>query len=263
MVADTTRGMEASYTALVAHVRTAFSSYDGSHDFAHLERVVANARALAAASAAPPPAEALISVSALLHDIDDKKYGGDEVNQPRARAALRACGVSDGDAEKTCAVIRGVSFTTEMARMAAGGAAAAAGAEERDPLVALATAIVQDADRLDAIGATGIACVGPAARPRGPAPARLTATHMRARALSLPTQRRRCFCFGGSRNRPLAESVDHFHEKLLRLKGLMKTPAGRAAAEARHETMVAFLGVLEREWKGELGASLAGVGELE
>jgi hypothetical protein len=186
VVADTARGMEASYTALVAHVRAAFSSYDGSHDFAHLERVVANARALAAASAAPPPAEALISVSALLHDIDDKKYGGDEVNQPRARAALRACGVSDGDAKKTCAVIRGVSFTTEMARMAAGGAAAAAGAEEGDPLVALATAIVQDADRLDAIGATGIACVGPAARPRGPAPARLTATHT-ARARPLAT----------------------------------------------------------------------------
>ena len=218
--------------ALSAHVRAAFSSFDGSHDFAHVERVVANARALAAASGAPPATASLVFRAALLHDMDDKKYGGDEVAQPRARAAMRACGVADGDADRVCACVRGVSFTGEMARVAAAAAAAAVGSgggggapegAGEDPEVALATAIVQDADRLDAIGATGIA---------------------------------RVFCFGGSRSRPLAESVQHFHDKLLKLKGLMKTDAGRAAAAARHETMVAFLGVLEREWGGELGASL-------
>jgi uncharacterized protein len=206
---------EASFAALSAHVSAAFSSYDGSHDFAHLERVVASARALSRACGAPAPTAALVLRAALLHDMDDKKYGGDEVAQPRARAAMHACGVPECDVEATCAVIRGVSYTSEVARAADGSAQAAAA----DARVALATAVVQDADRLDAIGATGIA---------------------------------RCFCFGGSRNRPLAESVAHFHEKLLKLKGLMKTEAGRAAAEARHDTMIAFLSALQKEWSGEL-----------
>lgn len=208
------------FLSLTAHVRQEFASFDGSHDFSHLERVVSNARALCASSFCDPPTAELVLRSALLHDMDDRKYGGDEIAQPRARAALRACGVPDAEADLVCEVIRGVSFSGEMSRAAAsggsGGAPAAAGA---GGVAALATAIVQDADRLDAIGATGIA---------------------------------RCFCFGGARNRPLSESVQHFHDKLLKLKGLMKTDAGRAAAAARHETMVGFLEVLEKEWSGAL-----------
>lgn len=77
-------------------------------------------------------------------------------------------------------------------------------------------AVVQDADRLDAMGAIGIA---------------------------------RCFTFGGGR--PAQESVAHFHVKLLRLKGLMKTEEGRRRAEKRHQIMLDFLDQLSGEEKGE------------
>ncbi|CAA6655750.1 unnamed protein product [Spirodela intermedia] len=89
--------------------------------------------------------------------------------------------------------------------------------------------VVQDADRLDAIGAIGIA---------------------------------RCFTFGGSKNRPLHDpsipprtderqpSINHFHEKLLKLKDLMKTKAGQRRAEGRHKFMLDFLKVFYEEWDG-------------
>ena len=215
-VNDTTRlRIMLSFPLLEAHVRSAFASFDGSHDFAHLERVLANARALSALESAPPALSALVDAAALLHDMDDKKYGGDEAAQPRARAALAACGADAAFTERALAVVRGVSYTSEVARLAAGAGAGAPAAAPTDPDVELATALVQDADRLDAMGATGIA---------------------------------RVFCFGGARGRPLAESVQHFHDKLLKLRDMFKTGAGRALAGERHDTMVQFLGTLGREW---------------
>ena len=163
-------------------------------------------------------------MAALLHDCDDKKYGGDETTQPNARAALSAASVPPAAAERVLSIIRGVSYSSEVARLRASGGGGASSAAADDPELALATAIVQDADRLDAIGATGIA---------------------------------RVFCFGGARGRPLAESVQHFHDKLLKLRDMCKTGAGRAAAAARHETMVSFLNCLEKEWGGELGVAAA------
>ena len=76
--------------------------------------------------------------------------------------------------------------------------------------------IVQDADRLDAMGAVGIA---------------------------------RTFAYGGEHGRPVADSIQHFHDKLLRLKNLMNTETGRRMAEHRHEFLEAFL----REYEAESG----------
>lgn len=73
---------------------------------------------------------------------------------------------------------------------------------------------MQDADRLDAIGAVGIA---------------------------------RTFAYGGAHGRSLKESISHFHEKLLLLKDLMNTPAAKEMAEARHQFMVNFLSEWEKE----------------
>ncbi len=127
------------------------------------------------------------------------------------------------------AVIDGVSFKGELKR--AGDAA---------PLP-LEVAVVQDADRLDAIGAIGIA---------------------------------RCLTFGGARHRVLydpevppiadltheaysksstnATTINHFYEKLLKLQSMMKTAAGRRTAEGRHKFMEAYLHQFFAEWSGEL-----------
>jgi uncharacterized protein len=193
--------------SLASLVAAQTQGVDGSHDFAHISRVVANARRLCAAEQLPAAEARLAVAAALTHDLDDAKYGGSAA-LTRARAALAACeeGFTAAEVERVCAVIAGVSYTGERASLASGSPPASA----PDRL----TAIVQDADRLDAIGAHGIA---------------------------------RCFCFGGARSRPLAESVAHFHEKLLRLRDMMKTPAGRAEAQGRHAYMEAFLAQLALE----------------
>jgi uncharacterized protein len=190
---------------LAALVAQHTQGVDGSHDMAHIERVVANARRLAAAEQLPPAELRLAIAAAYCHDLDDAKYGGTPA-LARARAALAACeeAFTPAEVERACAVIGGVSYTGERASLASGGG----GAPDR------LTAIVQDADRLDAIGAHGIA---------------------------------RCFCFGGARSRPLAESVAHFHEKLLKLRAMMKTQGGREEAEGRHAYMEGFLAQLARE----------------
>ena len=185
------------------------ANVDGSHDHSHLQRVAANCSRLCAAEGLSPDDARLCAAAAWAHDLDDKKYGGSDA-LPSARSVLaEAGGYSAADIERVCAIIRGVSFSAEKAARGAGGAP--------PPPPDSLTAVVQDADRLDAIGAHGIA---------------------------------RCFCFGGARNRPLAESVAHFHEKLLTLKGLMKTAAGRREADARHDFMVAFLAQMDSEAAG-------------
>ncbi len=181
-------------------------SIDGSHDMAHIARVVSNVRRLAAVEGLPAAELRLVTAAAYVHDLDDRKYGGDE-SYCNARQVLTACseGFSAQEVEAVVTIVKGVSYTGEKASLAAGAGA------QTDRL----TACVQDADRLDAIGATGIA---------------------------------RCFCFGGARSRPLSESVAHFHDKLLLLKSMMKTEAGRQEAESRHAFMLTFLDQLQREW---------------
>ncbi len=197
-------------STLAERVERLTEGVDGSHDFAHIRRVVVNALRLCKEEALSPADTRLCIAAAYAHDLDDKKYGGtDGLSRARAVLAEAAEAYTQEEVEAICTIIGGVSFTGERAAAGAG----AAGGAPCDRL----TACVQDADRLDAIGAHGIA---------------------------------RCFCFGGSRSRPLAESVQHFHDKLLLLRDMMKTPAGRRAAEERHAYMLAFLAQLEAESAG-------------
>ena len=117
--------------------------------------------------------------------------------------SLAACtaAVSPEMTERICRDIASVSFSKNRGRKPE----------------TLEGRIVQDADRLDAMGAVGIA---------------------------------RTFAYGGEKGRPLKDSVSHFHEKLLLLKDLMNTEAGRALAEERHAFMLAFLAELEKETGG-------------
>ena len=174
---------------------TLFERAGGSHDFAHTMRVFENAVRIAEEE--PSCDKGLAVLEALLHDVDDHKLFSTG-NNANARAFLETRGVSPERIERICRDINSVSFSKNRGR------------RPETP----EGRIVQDADRLDAMGAVGIA---------------------------------RTFAYGGEKGRPLKDSVLHFHEKLLLLRDTMNTGAGRALAEERHAFMQAFLEELEKE----------------
>lgn len=137
----------------------------------------------------------VVTLAALLHDVDDHKLFS-TVNNANARNFLVAEGIASETIEEICEVINAVSFTHGQSPRTIEGK------------------IVQDADRLDAIGAIGIA---------------------------------RAFAFGGSVGNNLSDTVQHFRDKLLKLKGMMNLPEAVKMAELRHDRMVIFLSQLEEE----------------
>ena len=183
----------------VAYITDLFRENADGHDIDHSLRVYRSAMRLAAHY--PDCDRLTVALAALLHDADDHKLFRTENNE-NARRFLRAQGVDDETADRICAVINAVSFSKNRGKTPATP-------EGR---------IVQDADRLDAIGAVGIA---------------------------------RTFAFGGRAGRPMDESVQHFYDKLLLLKDAMNTPEARALAEARHSYMETFLAELAAERSGE------------
>lgn len=155
--------------------------------------------------------QGIVCLAALLHDVDDAKLSPDTAaTLGNARAFLDAHGVTADEAEAVLTAIREVSFSKN------GGTAPST----RE------AACVRDADRLDAIGAIGVA---------------------------------RAFAFGGSRGRALhdptgkdqATTIAHFHDKLLLLKDMMCTQAGRRLAEGRDRYLRSFLDEFMAEWEGE------------
>ena len=184
--------------AALGYVRALFEGNADGHDFGHTVRVYENAMRIAESE---PGADRLtVALAALLHDADDPKLFQTEGNA-NARRFLAEQGVEPDTAERVCGAINAVSFRKN-------GTKTPATPEGR---------IVQDADRLDALGALGIA---------------------------------RTFAYGGRHGRGLEESVRHFHEKLLLLKDGMNTDAAKALAAPRHAFLEAFLAEWERETAG-------------
>lgn len=204
---------------------------DSSHDWFHIDRVRNTAVALAKAEGLDASAQATVELAALLHDLKDWKYSGDEDAGPLAAEAwLVEHGADASLAALVKTVVASVGFKTEL-----GGSSPADALSGADRTI---FEVVQDADRLDAIGAVGIA---------------------------------RCFTFGGAHDRTIYDpaikpriglskeeyklgnptSLNHFYEKLLTLKDRMKTPSGRAMADARHRHMELFLEQFLAECKGE------------
>ena len=179
----------------IEYIEMLFSSDCGGHDAAHSKRVYHNA--LLIADTEPDCDRFIVALAALLHDADDHKLFHTENNE-NARTFLAKHRIDNTQAEQICEIINGISFSKNRGIR---------------PNM-LEGKIVQDADRLDAIGAIGIA---------------------------------RTFAFGGERKRPLEDSVQHFHDKLLLLKSEMNTKEGLRLAESRHSMMVQFLEELERE----------------
>jgi uncharacterized protein len=208
---------------------------DASHDYSHVERVEKLGVRIALVEGIDNDNELLIiRLACLLHDIEDYKYRDDNDDNaafPIIRLILTEAGFNESSLqERVCNVIKNVSFHTEIKKSTT----------ESRPLD-LVSACVQDADRLDAIGAIGIA---------------------------------RCFTYGGAKHRILydpnqlpvkeldllkndytkkernATTINHFHEKLLLLAGMMKTKEGKRIAENRHQVMIDFLEEFQEEWLG-------------
>ena len=187
---------EERISAAMAYVEALFAGNADGHDLAHTLRVYRNAMLLADSVDCDREIAAL---AALLHDADDPKLFQTSDNA-NARAFLRAQGVDEDETARIIAAVNAVSFSKNR---------------DRRP-ESVEGQIVQDADRLDAVGAVGIA---------------------------------RTFAFGGSHGRDLEDSIRHFHKKLLLLTGMMNTDAAKALAAERHEFMLDFL----RQWDRETG----------
>ena len=206
----------------ILFVKQQLKDSEGGHDWFHIERVYKNALLISKSETCD---KLVVQLGALLHDIADSKFhNGDETIGPRlAREFLEAENVPDEVITQVVAIIENISYK-------GGNFSKTYHSKELD--------IVQDADRLDAIGAIGIA---------------------------------RTFNYGGFKNRPLynpaiapnlrmtkeeyknseAPTLNHFYEKLLLLKGKMNTETAKQIAKDRHHFMEVFLSQFYAEWEGE------------
>ncbi len=189
-----------------------FNEDSTGHDLLHTLRVVKNAELLQKEHGGDA---FIITLAALLHDADDKKLSpGTYKNKDNARRILCANDISEDDMERIISIINSVSFS------------------DGKTAETIEAKIVQDADRLDALGAIGIA---------------------------------RCFSFGGAHGRPIYNESDfiegnietstsgiaHFYQKLLRLKDMMNTQYGRREAEKRTDFLEKYLTQFISEIKNE------------
>ena len=203
-------------------VKEKLENAEGGHDWFHIERVYKNAILI---SKEEDCDITIVKLGALLHDIADSKFhGGDESVGPKiAREFLSSENVSEEIITHVINIIENISFK---------------GGNFEKKFTSKELEIVQDADRLDAIGAIGIA---------------------------------RTFNYGGFKNRQLynpnippnlnmskeeyknsdAPTINHFYEKLLLLKDKMNTDTGKKIAQERHLYMETFLEQFHLEWNGE------------
>lgn len=208
-----------------AFVQKTLKGAEGGHDWFHIQRVYNSATVIAKGEDAN---SLVVALGALLHDIADAKfYDGDETVGPKiAREFLNAINVDEEVIEHVIQIINNISFKNSLSK-------------NQNQFSSIELSIVQDADRLDAIGAIGIA---------------------------------RAFNYGGFKNRELfnpdiapnlnlskeeykkskAPTINHFYEKLLLLKHKMNTATGKKLAEERHAYMLSFLEQFNNEWNGKL-----------
>jgi uncharacterized protein len=195
-------------------VRQRMQGFDSGHDWWHIERVRRIAKYINAKESLADPF--ILDISALLHDTVDSKFRKDDSDKlfRIIEEFLDNAGM-DNIKNNVIEVIRNVSFSNKNPT-----------GNLKDPVLL----VLQDADRLDAIGAIGIA---------------------------------RAFNYGGYRNSPIfipkeqsegntKTTIDHFYEKLLKLKDLMNSTTGRAMAEERHLYIENYLKQFYKEWNAEV-----------
>ena len=203
-----------------AHVRERLEHDSSGHDWWHIDRVVRLARRLAREEGADV---FLCELAALTHDLVDGKLNPDEA---RALADLRAWLAEEG--VDATAIVVVIDIITHLSFKGGG----------QPPMRTLEGQIVQDADRLDAIGAIGIA---------------RAFAYGGAKGLPLhdPEARPREQMTAAEYRRQQAATINHFYEKLLLLKDRMNTATARRLAAQRHAVLEEFLSEFQAEWDGE------------
>jgi len=208
--------------ATVKFVKETLKIAEGGHDWWHIYRVWNNAKTIAKSEDVDL---LIVELGALLHDIADSKFnnGDEEIGPKTARDFLQSLQVEETVIEHVENIIRNISFR---------------GSNEVKTFKSLELDVVQDADRLDGLGAIGIA---------------------------------RTFTYGGHKGRMLYDpnilpnlnmnkeeyknsnspTLNHFYEKLLLLKDLMNTTTGKTMSEDRHQFMEIYLTQFYKEWEGQ------------
>jgi len=206
-----------------AMIRARLSGEGTGHDWRHIDRVRTNALRIGREEGAHLE---IVELGALLHDVADHKFhnGDDTIGPQIAKEWLESLHAPEWVCDAVVEIVRSVSFK---------------GADVADTSTSLEAKVVQDADRLDAMGAIGIA---------------------------------RAFAYGGYKGRELynpeippvrhstfddykkttSPTINHFYEKLLLLLDRMHTASGRRLAEQRHRYMEEFLKQFYAEWNGEI-----------
>lgn len=213
--------MHNSIQQTINFVKLTLANAETGHDWFHIERVYKTALTI---NALEKGDDQVVSFAALLHDIADPKFndGDEEIGPNKAEEFLKSIHVNDQVIDHVKLIIQNMSFKNSF---------------DKEGFTSKEMQIVQDADRLDAIGAIGIA---------------------------------RAFTYGGFKNRVLydpaikpvenhskesyknttAPTINHFYEKLLLLKDTMNTETGKKIATERHQFMLAYLEQFYGEWEG-------------
>ncbi|MFW0714639.1 HD domain-containing protein [Pedobacter sp. N23S346] len=214
--------MQDSILKTITFVKQTLKDAEAGHDWFHIERVLKTAINI---NQEEHGNELVVAFAALLHDIADPKFnnGDEEVGPNVAESFLQSLAIEEETVKHVKLIIQHMSFKNSF---------------DGNSFTSKEMQIVQDADRLDAIGAIGIA---------------------------------RAFTYGGFKNRILydpaikieahqskesyknttAPTINHFYEKLLLLKDMMNTAAGKKIAEKRHQFMLNYLDQFYSEWEGE------------
>jgi len=210
--------------ATVVFVKATLSEAEGGHDWWHIYRVWNNAKLIASGEADVDMLT--VELGSLLHDIADSKFhAGDEEIGPRtARTFLESLKVDETVIRHVENMVRHISFK---------------GSLENQVWTSPELAVVQDADRLDAIGAIGIARTFN------------YGGHM-GREIFNPTIPPNLHMTKEEYKKSIAPTLNHFYEKLLLLKDMMNTATGKRLAQARHEYMESFLKQFHAEWDGQM-----------
>ncbi|MEO6524103.1 MAG: HD domain-containing protein [Mucilaginibacter sp.] len=205
------------------YVKITLQGAEAGHDWFHIQRVWNNAKLIGSQERVDM---LIVELAALLHDIADSKFhnGDEEIGPQTAGAFLKSINANADVIEHVQQIIRYMSFKASF---------------DEVKFNSLELQVVQDADRLDAIGAIGIA---------------------------------RAFTYGGFKNRELYDpaippnlsmskeeykntlspTINHFYEKLLLLKDKMNTKTGKQIAQQRHQFMEQYLEQFYGEWEGRM-----------
>ncbi|TDG37371.1 HD domain-containing protein [Pedobacter changchengzhani] len=214
--------MNTILSSTISFVKETLANAEAGHDWFHIERVYKSAIEI---NKTEKGNGLVVQLAALLHDIADSKFnnGDEEIGPNKASDFLKSINVDVETINHVKLIIQNMSFKNSFDSVS---------------FNSKELQIVQDADRLDAIGAIGIA---------------------------------RAFTYGGFKNRVLydpeikpvtehskesykntsAPTINHFYEKLLLLKDMMNTETGKALALGRHEFMETFLDQFYAEWEGK------------